>query len=137
MKMVFDPKWLPEVTPATIEKEQIIADIKSYASEMHQNSLIAMNMPIVMEHTTTWPPTPLPILTVPLTGTVVIFGDHVGRVGAVRNLVENIHFNDAYDKPEYVLDEADKRRKNKVARKKRQGHKGSQNSSGRRWWESR
>jgi hypothetical protein len=132
MEPIFDPKWLPRAQT----QEEIIERLSQ--QKIAQSHYRAYPPPIMMaEPHVSWPVVQIPAYS---TQPVVILGHQIlGRQTFAeaaedwRRLIQTTTFAT----PEITLGDDDKRRKNKLARKERQGHKGSQNSSGRRWWESR
>jgi hypothetical protein len=132
MEPIFDPKWLPRAQT----QEEIIKRLKwqGLARTHYQAHPLPLALP---DPRHTWPVMQIPAYS---TQPVVILGHQIlGRqtfaeaADEWRRLIQTTTFAT----PELTLGDDDKRRKNKLARKERQGHKGSQNSSGRRWWESR
>lgn len=88
-------------------------------------------------HQPTWEPVNWPTTAINNTQPLALFQGH--GTAMVQNLLE-LHkqtFVSPYTFPEWVLEEDDPKRKNKIARKNRDGVKASQNATGRKWWEHR
>lgn len=118
----FDPKWLPKrqpqqmmvVTPDHREHSRFIR-------QLYQEHTQPAWVPVDWGNTGTGPT------------------NVISNPFSTANLLD-VHrqtFVSSYTMPEWILDETDKRRKNKIARKNRDGAKASQNATGRKWWEHR
>lgn len=116
----FDPSWLPKrdvfvVTPDGRDQHRWINQLYHEPAEPR------------------WVPVDWPIAaTGPTNITQPVF--------EIQSLLDAHHrqtFASCYTVPEWVLDESDPKRKNKIARKNRDGVRASQNATGRKWWEHR
>jgi hypothetical protein len=126
----FNPSWLPHRTPSG--KTMMIVtpsgrDNAEFIRKLYRDHY----------HQPVWDEVIWPMTAVSNTQPLALFQGH--GTAMVRNLLE-LHkqtFVSPYTSPEWVLHDTDPRRKNKIARKNRDGVKASQNATGRKWWEHR
>lgn len=143
MKFLFEPKWLQISAVRRKTRKEIIEDLKRVVADMQWDTRRIHGEPeppimlAEMDPLAIWPPHIPVVRGVPdnwVTVNCVVAGT---TEPPAMFRIEDFRFVDCPLPLFDVPDEADPKKKNKIARKKRDGNKASQNARGRKWWEHR
>jgi hypothetical protein len=153
MEPLFDPKWLLKMDSVLIDvvrhdrtlypapeqpsQEELVSRLRDAVQELHHKSYpVMLADPATIRHSNAFYSDYPPLMLGEPRGTVVLSGYQATGRQTYTQAIQD--WAVGFNIPAYVLpEEHDPKKKNKLAVKARQGAKGSQNSRGRRWWESR